>query len=117
MRGLLSILAKELYILHYFWMLKENFVAIPVIFSSFLNYNFWNNFQQLKLATGDENIKRRIARSARAQDEEKFLETTTFDSLEIADDATTDAIYIEDDADDDNDDEDMLITTEWSPAR
>ena len=44
--------------------------------------------QQLKIATGDENIRRRIVRSVD--------ETTTFDSLEIADD-TTIATSVDDD--------------------
>ena len=62
----------------------------------------------MKLATGDENIKRRIVRSAE--------ETTTFSSLEIADNTTP--LDTEDDNDDDVDSDDMtIITTEWSPTR
>ena len=63
-------------------------------------------FQQVKLATGDENIKRRIVRSAG---------DTTFSSLELADNTTP----LSEDDDDDNDevDHDNMITTEWSPTR
>ena len=60
----------------------------------------------MKLATGDENIKRRIVRSAE--------ETTTFSSLELADNTTP--LNTEDD-NDDVDSDDMIITTEWSPTR
>ena len=63
-------------------------------------------FQQVKLATGDENIKRRIVRSAG--------ETTTFSSLEIADNTTP---LGSDDDNDDVDSDDMSITTEWAPTR
>ena len=58
-------------------------------------------FQQLKLATGDENIKRRLTRSA-------DVEATTFDSLEIADETTLGL---------DDEEEEIVSTTEWSPAR
>lgn len=59
----------------------------------------------MKLATGDENIKRRIVRSA---------EHTTFSSLEVADDTTP---LTSDDDDDDDVDSDKMITTEWAPRR
>jgi len=62
--------------------------------------------RQVKLATGDENIKRRIVRSAE--------ETTSFPSLEIADNTTPLAT---DDDNDDVDSDDMIVTTEWSPTR
>lgn len=67
---------------------------------------FTVSFQQVKLATGDENIKRRIVRSAG--------ETTTFSSLEMADYTTP---LNTDDDNDDVDSDDMSITTEWSPTR
>ena len=60
----------------------------------------------MKLATGDENIKRRIVRSAE--------ETTTFSSLELADNTTP---LETDDDNDDVDSDDMNITTEWAPTR
>ena len=69
-----------------------------------LNISRVDCFQQVKLATGDENIKRRIVRSAE--------ETTTFSSLEIADNTTP---LGSDDDNDDVDSDDMSITTEWAP--
>ena len=71
-----------------------------------LNISRVDCFQQVKLATGDENIKRRIVRSAE--------ETTTFSSLELADNTTP--LPTEDDNDDVASD-DMILTTEWSPTR
>ena len=71
-----------------------------------LNISRVDCFQQVKLATGDENIKRRIVRSAE--------ETTTFSSLELADNTTP--LTTEDDNDDVASD-DMILTTEWSPTR
>jgi len=64
--------------------------------------------RQLKLATGDENIKRRLVR--RNAD----METTTMFTLEIADDTTITSDETEDDVDDNDE---QIITTEWSPAR
>lgn len=62
----------------------------------------------MKLATGDENIKRRLVR--RNAD----METTTMFTLEIADDTTITSDETEDDVDDNDE---QIITTEWSPAR
>ena len=71
-------------------------------------FEYFIQFQQLKLATGDENIKRRLVR--RNAD----METTTMFTLEIADDTTITSDETEDDVDDNDE---QIITTEWSPAR
>ena len=62
----------------------------------------------MKLATGDENIKRRLVRR------DADMETTTMFTLEIADDTT---ITSDDMEDDHEDNDEQIITTEWSPAR
>lgn len=74
--------------------------------------------RQLKLATGDENIRRRIVRSA---DQEDDMEVTTFDSRMEISEATTilttdteeEHIHLEDE----EVEEEAGVTTEWSPAR
>lgn len=58
--------------------------------------------QQLKLATGDENIRRRVVRSAA---EEAEHTTASLSDLEISEATTVLAAEEED------------VTTEWSPAR
>ena len=62
----------------------------------------------MKLATGDENIKRRLVRR------DADIETTTMFTLEIADDTTITSDDVEDDHEDNDE---QIITTEWSPAR
>ena len=79
----------------------------------------WWLFQQLKLATGDEDIRRRIVRSA----EEDDVETSTFDSRMEISEATT---ILTTETDEENEELEELeeeeeagagVTTEWSPAR
>ena len=71
----------------------------------------------MKLATGDENIRRRIVRSAE-HDEEP--EITTFDSRMEISEATT---ILTTDTEEEHIDleeeevEEAGVTTEWSPAR
>ena len=59
--------------------------------------------QQLKLATGDENIRRRVVRSAAEEAEQT---TASLSDLEISEATTVLAAAEEED-----------VTTEWSPAR
>ena len=74
-------------------------------------------FQQLKLATGDDSIRRRIVRSA--DDDE--AEITTFDSrMEISEATTiltTDTEEEHIDLEEEEVEEEAGVTTEWSPAR
>ena len=79
--------------------------------------NLCLSFQQLKLATGDENIRRRIVRSADQEDEE--TEITTFDSRMEISEATT---ILTTNAEEEHlnleeEEEEAGVTTEWSPAR
>ena len=60
--------------------------------------------QQLKLATGDENIRRRVVRSAAEEEAEQT--TASLSDLEISEATTVLATAEEED-----------VTTEWSPAR
>ena len=77
------------------------------------------SFQQLKLATGDENIRRRIVRSADQEDEE--TEITTFDSrMEISEATTILTTNAEEEhlnLEEEEAMEEAGVTTEWSPAR
>ena len=70
------------------------------------------------MATGDENIRRRIVRSA---DQEDDIEVTTFDSrMEISEATTiltTDTEEEHIDLEDEEVEEEAGVTTEWSPAR